>query len=149
MINKLNQNTMADYKIWMSYDLGLGPRAEGMSEEEYRNEYQKRSEKLHQWLHEHNALECGDSVAYIDGYTRSSGSIDEVIKSELKAKGIGEVENIRVYIIAYNIAVSPTDKNSNIEKIEFAGFIFGARRKAPWEEEQEQYRNIDIGMLIV
>ena len=48
MINKLNQNTMADYKIWMSYDLGLGPRAEGVSEEEYRTEYQKRSEKLHE-----------------------------------------------------------------------------------------------------
>lgn len=140
---------MADYKIWMSYDLGLGPRAEGVSEEEYQNEYQKRSEKLHQWLHEHNAVECGDSVAYIDGYTRISGSIDEVIKSELKAKGIGEEENIRVYIVAYNTAISPEDSKTNINKVEFAGYIFGTRKKAPWEEEEHKpYRNIDIGVLV-
>lgn len=140
---------MADYKIWMSYDQGLGPRAEGVSEEEYQKEYKKRSEKLHQWLQEHNALECGDSAAYVDCYIKGKGSIAEVIRLELQTKGIGEEENIRVYIVAYNTAISPEDSKTNIEKVEFAGYIFGARKKAPWEEgEHKPYRNIDIGVLV-
>ncbi len=136
---------MADYRIWMSYDLGLGLRAEDVSKEEYQKEYQKRSEKLHQWLQKYNALDCGDSAAYIACYVKETGSIDEVIKRELQAKGIGEEENIRIYVVAYNKAISPENSKTNINIIEFAGYLFGERKKAPWEgEEQKQYSNVDV-----
>ena len=132
---------MADYKIWMSYDIG-----EGHIDAAYDDEYIGRYKPLRDWLREHKAVECGNSVAFFD-YTKidANCSIDECIKKELNKIGIKEEANVRIYIVVYNESISPDDSNENINQIDFAGFIIGHRKKAAWEEQaQTRYSDIDI-----
>ena len=89
--------------IWISYDLGV------------RGDY----EGLYSWLDEHNAIECGDSLAFLD-YTYK-GSLLESVKSEL-ASAIAQTKQTRIYLI-YRERVTKKMKGT---------FIFGGRRAPPW-----------------
>jgi hypothetical protein len=129
----------------MSYDLGLGKK-----EENYQKEYEERYKPLKEWLKDMGACECGDSVALL-GFTKmESIGINECIRKELNNYGINEASGLRIYVIAYNVSISPNDRRDNINHIEFAGFIIGNRGKAAWEEEYEfkgKYQDIDINTI--
>ena len=89
--------------IWISYDLSV------------RGDY----EGLYQWLDQHKAKECGDSVATLT-YEYSGVLIDH-LKEDL-AKSITFDKRTRIYVIW-------KDRESNVVK---GRFLFGGRRAAPW-----------------
>lgn len=91
--------------IWLSYDLGIGGDYEG----------------LYKWLDSHKADECGPSLAVIKDYTVEKDLIKEIteeIRSNIKIDN-----NTRIYII-YRDDIAKTIKGR---------FIFGGRKRAPWE----------------
>ena len=53
--------------FWMSFD------CDASDSNNYR--------ELYTWLEEHNALECGDSVAFIKGYSYNEDFIKEITES--------------------------------------------------------------------
>lgn len=139
---------MANYKIWLSYDLGLGGDAEKKTDKQYQEKYQKRYTAITTWLKKYKALECGKSVALLNNITPESTDIKQEIIDELNKIGIKDEDGVRVYAmisdetsITYNgyRTAKPT------QRILYAGFIIGDRQQAPWEEkEQKKYENIDI-----
>ena len=102
--------------IWLSYDLGIQGDYEG----------------LYAWLDEHNALECGESLAGLN-YEFNDDLITS-LKNELKSDF--DINNkTRIYVI-----YKDTDSNKVKGK-----FIFGKRKNSPWtgyslrEVEEEDY----------
>ncbi len=89
--------------IWISYDLGV------------RGDY----EGLYTWLDEHRAMECGDSLAFLNYEYRRSLK-DSLIKELRKALEI--TKQTRIYLIYRE---RETNKNKG-------RFIFGGRKAAPW-----------------
>lgn len=89
--------------IWISYDLGV------------RGDY----EGLYAWLDDHEAKECGDSIAVLK-YSHS-GDLVEKIKSDLKA-AVEINKKTRIYVIY-------RDRSTNKNK---GKFIFGNRKAAAW-----------------
>jgi hypothetical protein len=96
--------------VWMSYDLGI------------RGDY----ESLYAWLDEHDAKECGDSVACF--YYEYKDNVAEELKHDLE-ETIDVTKKTRVYLIFFD---SQKGKGE---------FLFGNRRSSPWvgyaEEESE------------
>lgn len=93
--------------FWMTYDLGIG------------GDY----ESLYAWLDEHEAIECGDGAAFIREYPYA-----EDFKAELKAdllRVIGNNEKARMYIIHY--------KHDSGKSVSNGFFLFGSRKRNPWE----------------
>ena len=93
---------MASEAIWLSYDLGI------------RGDY----ESLYAWLDQHDAKECGDSLAFFKyEYTHD-------LKAELKLdleKAIDtKTKKIRIYIIWTQ------------DGKQKGGFLFGGRKASPW-----------------
>jgi len=89
--------------VWLSYDLGLKGDYEG----------------LYAWLDDHEAMECGDSVAYFR-YAYSKDPMAE-LEEELK-KTITFTNATRLYAII----VDPKTKRTH------GRFLVGSRRPAPW-----------------
>lgn len=88
--------------IWLSYDLGI------------RGDYQS----LYSWLDDHEAKECGDSIASL-WFSHEEGDFPEALKAELKEEV--ELDNhSRIYVVWK-------------EKQGVKGrFLFGKRKRAPW-----------------
>ena len=88
--------------IWLSYDLGI------------RGDYQS----LYSWLDDHDAKECGDSVAFLS-FLYEEGKFPEALKAELEEEV--ELDNhSRIYVVWK-------------EKQGVKGrFLFGKRKRAPW-----------------
>ncbi|MCY4612463.1 MAG: hypothetical protein OXB94_02425 [Nitrospira sp.] len=101
--------------IWLSYDLGI------------RGDY----ESLYSWLDDHEAKECGDSVACL--LFSYKGAFPKALEAELQKKVLLG-KHSRIYV-AYK------------EDGKLKGrFIFGRRKRAPWEgygTHQEQYEDED------
>lgn len=98
---------MAQSTIWMSYDLGV------------QGDYQS----LYAWLDDHNAKECGDSLAVLQ-YTHTGNGTDAMLKAlgnEL-SKVLDQSKRTRIYVIY-------RDRTDNKNK---GTFIFGGRRSPPW-----------------
>lgn len=95
---------MARSTIWLSYDLGV------------RGDY----ENLYTWLADHNAKECGDSLAVL--VYEHKGDLVGKLTAELK-RTIETDKRTRVYIVFRNPA-DPT-KTKGV-------FVFGGRRAPPW-----------------
>lgn len=101
---------MKKIAIWLTYDLGVG------------GDFQK----LYSWLDDHEAIECGNNVAYIkyrypDKITTDSEFVTH-LKKELE-KRIEIKPTNRIYIIRKSL-----DKGST------SGiFVFGKRKASPWE----------------
>lgn len=92
-----------DRTYWLSYDLGVG------------GDY----EHLYQWLDDHDALSCGDSVAYFR-YTTRKRDIDKALSDDL----INQV-NLKPGNILYIIR--------KVDTGEIRGrFLYGKRKAAPW-----------------
>lgn len=87
--------------VWLTYDLGI------------RGDY----ETLYYWLDEHDAKECGDSVACFHY------DYDDDLAEELKRQfqdAIDITKHTRMYLIWYDG-----------KKIK-GKFLFGNRRSSPW-----------------
>ena len=92
-------------KYWMSYDLGVG------------GDY----DRLYQWLDDHKAVPCGNSVAYFEYQYQEGENPDEKLKEELLEK-IGLKPGNILYIIR-----KKEGGNNSI-----GSFIYGKRQAAPW-----------------
>lgn len=91
---------------WLSYDLGVG------------GDY----DHLYQWLDDHNAKPCGNSVAYFNYEYDDDKNPDEILEEELNAK-INLLPGNKLYIIRKK------EDNSKIT----GSFIYGKRGATPWE----------------
>ena len=89
--------------IWISYDLGL------------RGDY----EGLYAWLDQHNAKECGDSLALLS--YEYSGSLLDALKADLGA-AVDTNKRTRMYLIYRD------DKKKKMK----GHFLFGGRKAPPW-----------------
>ena len=92
--------------VWISYDLGI------------KGDYQG----LYAWLDDHKAIECGNSVAFIQ-YNMKNDLINE-LKEDLKSN-VDFKPGDRVYIIRRELV-----KGKNLVR---GSFIFGKRKSNPWE----------------
>jgi len=90
-------------KIWIMYDLGI------------RGDY----EGIYKWLDEHHAIECGDSIAFLQ-YEFSEDLI-ESFKKEIKAS-IDVTKKTRIYMIWRDTETKKTKGR----------FILGSRKAPPW-----------------
>jgi hypothetical protein len=89
--------------VWISYDLGVQGDYEG----------------LYAWLDEHQAKECGDSVAFLN--YEYAGSLLDAMTSDLR-KSLQITKRTRIYVI-YREQETKKMKGS---------FIFGGRKAPPW-----------------
>lgn len=96
--------------VWLSYDLGIGGDFPG----------------LYKWLDNHEAVECGNSIAfffYSIDKAKTSNLVD-VLEDELK-KAINLRAGDRLYIIR---------REEQGSKVNVKGtFICGKRKSNPWE----------------
>lgn len=97
--------------IWLSYDLGV------------QGDY----DHLYAWLDNHKAVECGNSVAYIeieapDGI--NDADFVQMIRSDME-KTIKFNPGNRIYMIR-------RIKDENRDSY-FGQFIIGKRKASPWE----------------
>jgi hypothetical protein len=88
--------------MWISFDLGV------------RGDY----EGLYAWLDEHGAVECGDSVAYLN-YESEGDSIQSLTRAIKKA--IEVTKRTRIY------AIWKDDEGKTKGR-----FIIGGRKAPPW-----------------
>lgn len=88
--------------VWISYDLGV------------RGDY----EGFYRWLDEHEAIECGDSLAFLR-YTYKR-SLIESLKADL-SDAIDLTKQTRIYLIY----------RDNAKKMKGV-FVFGGRKAPPW-----------------
>ena len=94
--------------VWISYDLGI------------KGDYQG----LYAWLDDHKAVECGNSVAYIQYEVAKETDLIPKLKKELESK-IEFKPGDRIYVI--NSFLVDGEKK-------FRGkFIIGKRKSNPWE----------------
>jgi hypothetical protein len=90
--------------VWLSYDLGV------------KGDYTS----LYQWLDSNNAIECGDSVAYLTyEWSKADGGLSDVIQNEI-SRNVKVKKFDRIYMI--------WKEDGNIK----GRFIFGYRKAPPW-----------------
>ena len=99
-------------RVWLSYDLGV------------KGDY----ESLYSWLDEHEALECGDSIATFSW--EDVENIKEDIKKSLEAS-VEFKKTDRVYLIF--------KKEDNYT----GSFIIGKRKPAPWDGYSSEFTEDD------
>lgn len=87
-------------RVWLSFDLGVQGDYSG----------------LYSWLDEHDAEECGDSVATF--FWAGRDLRDSLTKALKKSVKFGKRD--RVYLV------------SNVEGRHIGKFIVGGRKSAPW-----------------
>jgi hypothetical protein len=93
--------------IWISYDLGI------------EGDYQG----LYKWLDKNKAIECGDSFAFIQKeLPQKDCDIPQILKDEIKEYATIKKKD-RIYIIYRNY----------IDNKVKGKFLFGARKRSPWE----------------
>lgn len=98
--------------LWISYDLGV------------RGDY----EGLYAWLDNHNARECGNSVAALE-YEYSTVFLEE-LQDDI-SRNVALAKHDRMYIIWR-------------EERKIKGkFLFGTRKAAPWSGYGSQESEID------
>jgi hypothetical protein len=88
--------------IWLSFDIGL------------RGDY----EGIYAWLDEHEAVECGDSVAYMK--YECEDNLLESLEQDLR-RAIEVTKKTRIYVVWREAAGKVKGR-----------FIIGARRSPPW-----------------
>ena len=105
--------------IWLSYDLGIG------------GDY----DHLYEWLDNHGAIECGDSVAFLKmKFPKNSSDEDivEKLKKELEENINIEPKRSRIYFI-----------RREDDRIK-GSFIFGSRKGNPWDGYGSRNSSDDI-----
>ena len=96
--------------IWLSYDLGLGGDYPG----------------LYKWLDNHNALECGDSLAFLSFEIKQDRLKDllTILKEDI-TKTVALRAGDRLYVVYREVEGSKYRVKGN--------FICGKRKSNPWE----------------
>jgi len=89
--------------VWVSYDLGVQADYEGM----------------YAWLDEHQAKECGDSLAFLN--YEYSGALLQALTADLE-KSVQITKRTRIYVL-YREQDTKNMKGK---------FIFGGRKSPPW-----------------
>lgn len=101
--------------IWLSFDLGVAGDYPG----------------LYKWLDEHDAVECGDSVAFffysID--REKENDIIEKVKADLKDSVVFRPGD-RLYVVYRERTVSGCKVRGD--------FMLGKRKASPWEGYGDQ-----------
>jgi hypothetical protein len=98
--------------IWISYDLGAKADYEG----------------LYSWLDDHNAKECGNSVAALE--YESADSLVEDLKNDI-SQNINLAKHDRIYVI--------WREDGKVK----GRFLFGKRKAAPWSGFGSQEPQVD------
>jgi hypothetical protein len=98
--------------VWISYDLGVKGDYKG----------------LYAWLDNHNAKECGNSVAALE-YAHEKSLIEEL--QEDLSQNISIAKHDRIYVIW-----------REDRKIK-GKFLFGKRKAAPWSGYGSQEPQVD------
>ena len=86
------------YKVWLSYDLGLDDKADGLTVKQYRQAYRQRYQPFMDWLDDHGALECGKSVAIFDAKAIDAPNLINDMIAELNQIGISG-QGVRIYVV--------------------------------------------------
>lgn len=89
--------------IWLSYDLSVKGDYEG----------------LYEWLDDHEAIECGESVAFFNFDIKNPDKLIEELKKDI-SDSVNLSKRDRIYVI-----------RKEGEKIK-GKFIFGKRKSSPW-----------------
>lgn len=89
--------------VWVSYDLGVQADYEGM----------------YAWLDEHQAKECGDSLAFVN-YEYTDSLLD-ALTADIRAS-VTITKRTRIYVIY------PEQETKKMK----GSFIFGGRKAPPW-----------------
>lgn len=95
---------MKEKVYWMSYDLGVG------------GDYQH----LYQWLDDHSAKPCGDSVAFFSYKYQTNDPDNELLEDIKKIVKLESGNSLYV--------VRKQEEKDNY----YGSFIFGKRKSAPW-----------------
>lgn len=106
--------------IWLSYDLGIG------------GDY----DHLYEWLDNHGAIECGDSIAFLKiEFPKNISDENIVVKlqNELKDNINIEPKRSRIYCIR-------RDEENNVK----GSFLFGSRKGNPWDGYGSKNSSDDI-----
>lgn len=90
--------------IWISYDLGVQGDYDG----------------LYEWLDEHDARECGDSLAILKYEYRRD--LLKQLRADLE-KSVQFTKRSRIYVIYRS------DRDERVKGI----FLIGTRRASPWQ----------------
>lgn len=93
--------------FWLSYDLGVAG--------DYAN--------LYQWLDDHKAVSCGNSIAYFKYDVPSEDNSFVDLKKDLEGK-----VNLKPGNVLYVISRSDEEPHKTIGK-----FLYGKRKASPWE----------------
>ncbi len=91
--------------IWLSYDLGV------------KGDYSS----LYSWLDNHNAVECGDSLAVLKYEISDEETLPDILKNDLESN-VTFGKSDRVYLIW-----------KNKEGMNKGRFIIGKRKASPWQ----------------
>jgi len=108
--------------VWLSYDLSVKGDYDG----------------LYSWLDDHDAKECGDSIAFFPWDDIGIGDIPSQVKESLFSSFNYNKRKDRIYIIF--------NKDTE-EKSTFSGrFILGKRKANPWtgfgvSKNEEEYED--------
>jgi hypothetical protein len=101
---------MNSVAIWFTYDLGVGGDFQSM----------------YAWLDDHEAIECGNNVAFLkykySDAIKSDKALDEILIKELNGKIKFNPTN-RIYIIRKSLEKGKT----------IGSYIIGKRKANPWE----------------
>jgi hypothetical protein len=89
--------------LWVSFDLGVQADYEGM----------------YAWLDEHQAKDCGESLAFVD--YEYIGSLLDALRADIE-KSVQITKRTRIYVIF---------RDQDTKKMK-GSFIFGGRKAPPW-----------------
>lgn len=135
---------MTTYKIWLTYDISLGNDTQAD-----KARYHTVITGLYQWFDGLDAEECTYSVARFSKSANDFSGLKSYLTRELANIGVDEKKGDRIYVkVSEPIELHiPRQSSIIVDMIRFAGFIFGTRRKAPWENEAKgHYDKIDINV---
>ena len=91
--------------IWISYDLGVSGDYEG----------------IYEWLDDHDAQECGSSVAFVKHYDHGTEDLMDALEKDIQ-EAVDLDKRSRIYVIWK----TETGKQRG-------SFLFGRRKGSPWE----------------
>ncbi|KAA6338722.1 hypothetical protein EZS27_013304 [termite gut metagenome] len=94
--------------VWLTYDLGVKGDYKG----------------LYAWLDDHEAIECGNNLAYFKYEFNDNDSFENNLRKDLERKVTFEPGN-RIYVVRV--------KNIDGQKKTIGSFLIGKRKASSWE----------------
>lgn len=101
--------------IWISYDLGVSGDYEG----------------IYAWLDDHDAQECGSSVAFVKHYDHGNEDLMDALKKDIH-DAVNLDKRSRIYVI----------RRTEMGK-QKGSYLIGRRKGSPWEGYGQQEETSD------